>query len=253
MFPSIVGGQRPRQQRRSWLAKAFRTFLGQKDAYVGDAAQHERDILTRQLMVEVMFEKFNVPAMYVAVPTLLALYASGRTTGIVLDSGDGVTCVTPIHEGYAVPNATQRLDIAGRNGQCSGFICFDKKIYELPGEPVIKLNNERFRCPEALFQVSADALETRDSLLGVKSAGAHEMIDNAIKKCDIEYRKGLYANIVLSSGSTMFPGIAVRVQKEITALAPSTMQIKTVMPPNCKHLVWLGGSILASLSTFQQM
>uniref|UniRef100_A0A183BN87 ANK_REP_REGION domain-containing protein n=1 Tax=Globodera pallida TaxID=36090 RepID=A0A183BN87_GLOPA len=72
--------------------------------------------VNRNKMVQHMFEKFNVPAMYVAVPTtLLALYGSGRTTGIVLDSGDGVTCATPIHEGYAVPNATQRLDIAGRD------------------------------------------------------------------------------------------------------------------------------------------
>uniref|UniRef100_A0A183BN86 Actin n=1 Tax=Globodera pallida TaxID=36090 RepID=A0A183BN86_GLOPA len=313
MFPSIVGGGRRPRQRRSWMAKAFQTFLGQNDAYVGHAAQHERGILTlqypiehgivtnwddmetiwhhtfenemqvdpkkhpvliteaqlnpkvnRNKMIEVMFEKFNVPAMYVAVPTLLALYGSGRTTGIVLDSGDGVTCATPIYEGYAVSNATQRLDIAGRdltdflirllNDQHDGYtfdessstdrqivceikeremLCYvaldfeqematvaassalTEKIYELPGEPVIKLNNERFRCPEALFQ--------------------------------------LYANIVLSGGSTMYSGIAGRVQKEIIALAPSTMQIKTVMPPNRKDLVWLGGSILASLFTFQQM
>ncbi|KAG8222289.1 hypothetical protein J437_LFUL001831 [Ladona fulva] len=65
--------------------------------------------------------------------------------------------------------------------------------------------------------------------------------------------KDLYANTVLSGGTTMYPGIADRMQKEITALAPSTMKIKIIAPPERKYSVWIGGSILASLSTFQQM
>uniref|UniRef100_A0A183BKH9 Actin n=1 Tax=Globodera pallida TaxID=36090 RepID=A0A183BKH9_GLOPA len=242
----------------------------------------------REKMVEVMFEKFNVPAMYVAVPTLLALYASGRTTGIVLDSGDGVTCAMPFYEGGAVPNASLHLDLAGRDltehlvyiltesgcsfttttGReivrdikeklCYVALDFEQEMvtssslmvkHKLPDERVITVGNERFRCPEALFE---------PSLLGVKSAGIHEMICNAINNCDIEnchsnIRKELYANILLSGGSTMFPGIVERMQKEITALAPSTMKIKIIAPPERKYSVWIGGSILASLSTFQQM
>jgi actin-related protein len=72
-------------------------------------------------------------------------------------------------------------------------------------------------------------------------------------KCDVDIRKDLYGNIVLSGGSTMFPGIADRMSKEITALAPSSMKIKVVAPPERKYSVWIGGSILASLSTFQQV
>ncbi|KAL9451351.1 hypothetical protein AB3S75_013001 [Citrus x aurantiifolia] len=71
--------------------------------------------------------------------------------------------------------------------------------------------------------------------------------------CDVDSRKDLYGNIVLSGGSTMFPGIADRMSREITALAPSSMKIKVVAPPERKYSVWIGGSILASLSTFQQM
>ncbi|XP_010775200.1 actin, alpha skeletal muscle-like [Notothenia coriiceps] len=71
--------------------------------------------------------------------------------------------------------------------------------------------------------------------------------------CDIDIRKDLYANNVMSGGTTMYPGIADRMQKEITALAPSTMKIKSSPPPKRKYSVWIGGSILASLSTFQQM
>uniref|UniRef100_A0A8C0LUB5 Actin alpha 1, skeletal muscle n=1 Tax=Canis lupus dingo TaxID=286419 RepID=A0A8C0LUB5_CANLU len=87
----------------------------------------------------------------------------------------------------------------------------------------------------------------------MESAGIHETTYNSIMKCDIDIRKDLYANNVMSGGTTMYPGIADRMQKEITALAPSTMKIKIIAPPERKYSVWIGGSILASLSTFQQM
>uniref|UniRef100_A0A2I2Y2R4 Actin beta n=1 Tax=Gorilla gorilla gorilla TaxID=9595 RepID=A0A2I2Y2R4_GORGO len=88
---------------------------------------------------------------------------------------------------------------------------------------------------------------------GMESCGIHETTFNSIMKCDVDIRKDLYANTVLSGGTTMYPGIADRMQKEITALAPSTMKIKIIAPPERKYSVWIGGSILASLSTFQQM
>jgi len=87
----------------------------------------------------------------------------------------------------------------------------------------------------------------------MEQAGLHEAIFGSIMKCDIDIRKDLYANNVLSGGTTMYPGIADRMQKEITALAPSTMKIKIIAPPERKYSVWIGGSILASLSTFQTM
>ena len=108
----------------------------------------------------------------------------------------------------------------------------------------ITIGNERFRCPEALFQ---------PSLLGMESAGIHEMCYDSIMKCNPDLRKDLYANIVLSGGNTMFPGFAERMQKEITALAPSNMRVRVIGPPEWKYSVWMGGSILASLTKFQQM
>jgi len=69
--------------------------------------------------------------------------------------------------------------------------------------------------------------------------------------CDIDVRKELYNNIVMSGGTTMFEGIAERMTKEVTKLAPASMKIRVVATPERKYSVWIGGSILSSLSTFQ--
>lgn len=100
-----------------------------------------------------------------------------------------------------------------------------EKSYELPDGQVITVGNERFRAPESLFQ---------PSFLGREAAGIHEATYNSIMKCDIEIRKDLWGNVVLAGGSTMFPGIADRMQRELVNLAPSTMKIKIIAPPERK-------------------
>jgi len=119
-----------------------------------------------------------------------------------------------------------------------------EKSYELPDGDVITIGNERFRCPEALFH---------PSYLGKEAGGIHFATYNSIIKCDTYMHKELYANIILSGGNTMFPGFADRFKKEITDLAPSKMNVNVVDRPERKYCVWIGGSILASLTTFQQM
>merc|ERR1711935_238506 len=191
VYPSIVG--RPRHQ-------GVMVGMGSKDSYVGDEAPLNPKA-NREKMTQIMFETFNVPAMYVCIQAVLSLYASGRTTGIVLDAGDSVSHNVPVYEGYALPHAIMRLDLAGRDltdylmkiltergysfvttaereivraikeKLCYVALDFEQemataassssleKSYELPDGQVITIGNERFRCPEAIFQPSFLGME----------------------------------------------------------------------------------------------
>merc|ERR1711912_200385 len=87
----------------------------------------------------------------------------------------------------------------------------------------------------------------------MEALGIQDMVFQTIMSCDVDIRKDLYSNIVIAGGSSCFSGIAERMQRELASLAPSTMNVKVICPPERKYSTWIGGSILASLSTFQQM
>ncbi|WFD43942.1 centractin- actin- protein of the dynactin complex [Malassezia psittaci] len=245
----------------------------------------------REQAAQIFFETFNVPAMYTSIQAILSLYASGRTTGVVLDSGDGVTHAVPVYEGFAMPHAIRRVDVAGRDvtqylqallrragyylhtsaereivraikeQKCqlssSGQDDRDAKRlveFTLPDGNLLKLGAERFKAPEALFN---------PELLGSEEAGAHHLVGDAIARSDLDLRRDLYANIVLSGGTTLTKGLFLstltpkgygdRMLHELKRIAPPDLRIKISAPPERKYSTWIGGSIFAGLSTFRKM
>lgn len=244
----------------------------------------------REDAAQILFEKFNAPAMYVSIQAVLSLYASGRTTGVVLDCGDGVSHAVPVYEGFSIPTSIRRIDIAGRDitenmqiqlrkaghvfhtsaekeivrsmKEKTSYVALDprkeeKEIeqgiwkvekkdidYTLPDGRRIRLGAERFRAPEILFE---------PELVGSEYQGVHQMVVDAINRTDLDLRKNLYANIVLSGGTTLTKGFGDRLLHEVQRLAVKDMRIKIFAPPERKYSTWIGGSILAGLSTFRKV
>lgn len=240
----------------------------------------------KEQAAQIFFETFNVPALFTSIQAVLSLYSSGRTTGIVLDSGDGVTHAVPVYEGFALPHAIRRVDIAGRDVtehlqlllRKAGYhfhttaekevvrIIKEKTCYialnpskeekdtssnssksddfTLPDGNVVKLGTERFRAPEILFN---------PELIGQEYAGIHQVVVDSINRADLDLRKQLFANVVLSGGSTLYKDFGTRLLNEVRKLAVKDIKIKIYAPPERKYSTWIGGSILAALNTFKKM
>ncbi|EFA83574.1 actin related protein 2 [Heterostelium album PN500] len=249
-------------------------------------------LTNRQKMVETMFEKYGFQAVYVAIQAVLTLYAQGLLTGVVVDSGDGVTHIIPVYEGYSIPHLTRRLDIAGRDvtrylikllllrgyafnrtadfetvRQIKEKLCYvaydveqEKKLasettvlvesYTLPDGRVIKVGQERFQASEALFH---------PGLVDVEGGGVADLLFDCIQKSDRDLHQGFYQHIVLSGGSSMYPGLPSRLEKEIRALylekvlkgdvnGLAKFKCRIEDPPRRKHMVFLGGAVLAELT-----
>ncbi|KAI6084659.1 actin-related protein, ARP1 class [Hypoxylon rubiginosum] len=243
----------------------------------------------RDTAAQILFETFNVPALYTSIQAVLSLYASGRTTGCVLDSGDGVSHAVPVYEGFAIPSSMRRIDVAGRDVteymqtllRKSGYVFHtsaEKEVvrlikesvsyvalnpkneekewqsakldqgktaeYVLPDGNRLRVGQERFRAPEILFD---------PEIIGLEYPGIQQIVTDAINRTDLDLRKALYANIVLSGGSTLTKGFGDRLLSEVKKLAVKDMRIKIFAPPERKYSTWIGGSILAGLSTFRKM
>ncbi|KAJ6561821.1 actin 1 [Mycena capillaripes] len=236
----------------------------------------------REKVTSIMFETFNVPAFYVQIGAVLALHASGRTTGVVVDSGEGVTHSVPIYNGFSIRNGIRRMGIAGRTvtdqlindlgergypmttsvereiirdiKETLCYVALDFKqesrmagpapSYELPDGEVITIGNERFSASESLF---------KPSLVESDLAGIHKATNKSIQSCDEDIEQELYANVVLSGGNTMFQGTVERMQKELSNLAPPGVTVQVHAPPERKYSAWIGGSILASQRTFRNL
>jgi len=233
----------------------------------------------REKAAEVFFETFGAPALFISPQAVLSLYATGLTTGVVLDSGDGVTHAMPVYEGFSLEHAVMRSDIAGRDvtdqlalllrraghifhtsadreavRQIKETECYlamnpakeecAERQYKLPDGTSVALGAERFRAPEILFN---------PSMVGLEYPGVPELLANSIKCADMDLRQTLFQSIVLSGGSTMFENFGARLMSEVRKLAPKDSKIRISAPPERKLTTFIGGSILASLATFKKM
>lgn len=246
----------------------------------------------KKRMCENMFETYGFSHTKVSIQATLVLYAQGLLTGVVVDSGDGVSHVVPVWEGTCPPQLVCRLNVAGRHItkhlikllQVSGYafnrtadletvrlikekVCYvgydldvERRLaletttllkkYELPDGRVIKVGAERYEAPEVLFQ---------PQLLDLEEEGIHDMLFNMIStKADIDLRADFYQHIVLSGGSTMYAGLPSRMEKEMRQAylervvkndlkAAAKFKLRIEDPPRRKHMVFLGGSVLADI------
>ncbi|XP_066203830.1 actin-related protein T3 [Saccopteryx leptura] len=238
----------------------------------------------RQQITEVFFEHLGVPAFYMSTQGVLALFSVGFTTGFVLNSGAGITQCVPIFEGHCLPHGVQQLQLAGldltnylmmllkdhgimllsaadrrivadiKENCCYVAMNYEEemakkprdieKVYQLPDGKMLKLHDQLFQCPEALFC---------PSLLNVETPGIDKMCFSSIMKCDTDLRNSFFSNIILAGGSTLFPCLNKRLVKNIADVAPANTPVQVTAPQERKISVWMGGSILASLSAFQDM
>jgi len=280
----------------------------------------------RERVIQIWFETFHAPRFHCTPAANLALYASGRTTGLVVDCGHGVSHTIPIYEGYSMPHAIQRINLAGcdlddymckllsksnthlltsreqqsavdikeqlcyladdfeeelrlwrhpctfqmalhpRVGAASpanrlsrhvvGKICRyilpgapgvrsgGPREFEMPDRQVLTIETQLCRCPELMFKPSLD---------GKEMMGLHQLTAKTVYDCDFDVRQPLLSNIVMSGGTTMFPNMPERLQAELQGLFHEAFEVKVIAPPERAISVWMGGSILASLSTFDRM
>jgi actin-related protein len=240
----------------------------------------------RQWMAEVMFEKFKVKSLAIFNSAVLSLFSTGRTRGLVVESGEGLTQAVPVFEGYAIPHAIFKMEVAGyditskvmkmmekeqgadhagnmrvmqalKEKTCSVALDYEtamrgrdmadeeSKSFELPDGTIVQVSQQiRMGAPELLF---GGKDQTGPSM--------QKICKEAIDTCDLDFRLDLVRSLVVAGGTSMLPGLAPRLRSELSALLPSehARQVDICVDSQRKYAAWIGGSMFASLSTFDQV
>ena len=244
--------------------------------------------IQRRGMAEIMFETFNVPSFYLCSTSVLSLYSTGRTTGIVFENGHNTSYVTPIYEGFSIPHAIMSSQISGdcisshlqrflndlcifdfsyshsrkilheiKEKYCYVALDFEAEMKKVKGSHESDIEYE---LPDGnSVTISEERFRTPELLFKPNLSeynyedSVDKMVVDSIDKCNADLHQDLYANIVLAGGSTMFEGFPERFEKEIKLHAPKTMKVKVSAPTMRNYSAWIGGSRLASLPIFPDM
>lgn len=244
----------------------------------------------REKVAEVLFENLEVPAMQLQIQAVLALYACGRNTGVVLDSGDGVTHAVPVFEGHTIPTAIRRLDLAGRDltewlmqllsdetdrpfttsgdrevaRRIKEAACYIAPDFDAELDAIDAAGDSggtyamSYELPDgksisiARSRVGCPELLFQPSLADKTCMSLPQIVADSVSECPIDIRRELLKNIVLSGGSTMFKGIEARLTSEIAKVVNARVQddVHVIAPGERKYSVWIGAAILSSLASF---
>ncbi|OHS97923.1 actin [Tritrichomonas foetus] len=239
----------------------------------------------RQQAIQIMMEKFSFAAYYSSIPEVFSLFSAGRTTGLVVDSGESMTDILPVFECYPMYHVFSRLPIGGSHINSylkrllmqSGIeinesnenqllndikekLCYVpidieeeqhkyehvneiEKTYQMPSGLQVHIGSQRFRCVEPLFD---------PRLIQIQSEGINQLLFETINKCG-ELKQEMFKNIVLSGGTSLFPGFGQRLKKDLSKLAPPETKIDVIANEDRSNAAWLGGSVLASQASFSLM
>lgn len=202
----------------------------------------------RQKLVQTMFETYNFSGLSIQINAILTLYAQGLLTGLVVDSGDGVTNIVPVIDGYSFPHATKRVNIAGhhitsylielllRRGYALNrtsdfetareikerlcYISYDfKREIQLGTETTVLVKD--YMLPDGrVIRVGTERFQAPEALfnpelIDIEGAGLADLVFQCIQGMDIDHRLLLYQHIVLNGGSTMYPGLPSRLEEEV--------------------------------------
>jgi actin len=240
----------------------------------------------RERTIEMWFEQFKTPRLWISTQAVLCLQATGRSTGVVFDCGAGVSHAVPIFENYVFPHATQRNNLGGHD--LTRYMCEllresdvdlvttaerdigrmikeqtcyvsenfqeeidnfvgKEKMFTMPDGQVVPVYDQQIRVPEALFNPAEMGY--------YEMPGVHELVRNTVFRCDPNMHNALLSNVILSGGSTQFQGFMERLQAELAAIMPGSADVKVIggMPSVDAHYttVWMGAQLRSNRTAME--
>lgn len=240
---------------------------------------------TRQWIAEVMFEKIKVKSLAIFNTAALSLFSTGRTRGLVVESGEGITQAVPVFEGYAIPHAIFKMKVAGQDitqriktlmakelGEAQSYRTMEamkeKVCFVAPsghnGMPAAASDSgdeeaRSFELPDGkIIQVSEKIRSSATEILfgGVEGEASMQKIClDAVNTVDLDFRQDLVKSVVVAGGTSMLPNLAPRLRTELKSALASDLSrtVEVVSDSQRRFAAWIGGSMFASLSTFDQV